>query len=853
MRWGVRLLAAIVALLLILMLAAFLLLRHSLSAAGIDQLAWQGLGWAGGALRVEQLSARHTDAVGARLEIDLRALQLEPGWAGGPHLAVLQAQELQLDWQPLVGLPGNRDIGMPDLQQLAATLQWLPAERLAIPRIQIHLPCGIRRCTLNGGLVVAREASGRFALQLELLAEQGSIALDGYLRSDAAGLEADLNLQLDANPAASLQTQWLYGDSAPRSQGVLTVPDWPRADWLLAYAQPWLGSANPAVKSLPTGLSAEVSWLLEPAGRPQTAAGLLAGSVEIRANLALADAWHIPDLGAVEGEAAIDLLGDDGLWQLRQGHARLHLSEPLLPALLDLPAEIRPQTVELDVKSQADSQLAWSRRLPLIVEARATGSVEATLAGPVAVVSQPQWQAQWDKLQLQVAAERLDLASLQLHQLGLDWQLSGSVDEQQLDLRLGQGASISLASIQAPDQMALSGVRADLSGLALQIPLAEPTAIGAAGPLTISASRVEHPLFKPQAWTVKGTLTREPNSLSWQGSVAAASDLALEVAFAWPAEEAWRMDVELEPAFLRAGDPLSTTLAGWPELLALSRGRLLGQISLRGAAGLERASGWLELDGAAGIYDRMAFQGLSTRMDIDLAGDRLQLDMPALTLETLDPGVAMGPLSVDLRYAAHLERLLAGLLRIEHAQVQVLGGQVLVEPAVLNLSSASHALVLDIRGVELDRLFAAYPAEGLEGRGTLDGRLPVTLVDGELVIEEGELDARAPGGFLKYRSEKLKNLAESAPGMRQVAQALDDFHYDLLAADVTYREGGILVLGLELQGRNPAVQDGRPIHLNIRLEEDIPALLASLQLSGKVSEVIQERVRQRLLQQRADP
>lgn len=89
--------------------------------------------------------------------------------------------------------------------------------------------------------------------------------------------------------------------------------------------------------------------------------------------------------------------------------------------------------------------------------------------------------------------------------------------------------------------------------------------------------------------------------------------------------------------------------------------------------------------------------------------------------------------------------------------------------------------------------------------------------------------------------------------MRQVAQALDDFQYDLLSADVTYREGGILVLGLELQGRNPTVEGGRPIHLNIRLEEDIPALLASLQLSGQVSDVIQERIQQRLLQQRAGP
>ena len=55
------------------------------------------------------------------------------------------------------------------------------------------------------------------------------------------------------------------------------------------------------------------------------------------------------------------------------------------------------------------------------------------------------------------------------------------------------------------------------------------------------------------------------------------------------------------------------------------------------------------------------------------------------------------------------------------------------------------------------------------------------------------------------------------------------------------------------RSRNPALQEGRPIHLDIRLEEDVPALLASLQLSGKVSDVIQQRIKQRLLEQQADP
>jgi len=41
-------------------------------------------------------------------------------------------------------------------------------------------------------------------------------------------------------------------------------------------------------------------------------------------------------------------------------------------------------------------------------------------------------------------------------------------------------------------------------------------------------------------------------------------------------------------------------------------------------------------------------------------------------------------------------------------------------------------------------------------------------------------------------------------------------------------------------------EGGRPINFSINLEEDIPALLTSLQLSDRVSETIQRRVQERL-------
>ena len=93
-------------------------------------------------------------------------------------------------------------------------------------------------------------------------------------------------------------------------------------------------------------------------------------------------------------------------------------------------------------------------------------------------------------------------------------------------------------------------------------------------------------------------------------------------------------------------------------------------------------------------------------------------------------------------------------------------------------------------------------------------------------------------------------MAASNPNLEQLAVALDDFHYGVLASDVAYDEQGVLVLGLRLEGSNPAFQQGRQVNLNIRLEEDIPALLTSLQLSGQVNELIRKRIEQHYLQRR---
>jgi hypothetical protein len=67
----------------------------------------------------------------------------------------------------------------------------------------------------------------------------------------------------------------------------------------------------------------------------------------------------------------------------------------------------------------------------------------------------------------------------------------------------------------------------------------------------------------------------------------------------------------------------------------------------------------------------------------------------------------------------------------------------------------------------------------------------------------------------------------------------------VLASDVSYAGDGQLLLGLRLQGSNPALENGRQVNLNVTVEENLRDLLTSLLLSDDISDDIRKRVQQR--------
>jgi len=135
----------------------------------------------------------------------------------------------------------------------------------------------------------------------------------------------------------------------------------------------------------------------------------------------------------------------------------------------------------------------------------------------------------------------------------------------------------------------------------------------------------------------------------------------------------------------------------------------------------------------------------------------------------------------------------------------------------------------------------------MEGTGVLDGVIPVILTQTGVQVRDGILEARPPGGVLRYQPvpATAQEVAPADSHLSLVLQALSDFHYNALKLGIQYEEDGTLKLTARLEGKNPDWQQGRPVHFNLTVQENVPALLKSLRVVQGIEQSLQERLQRR--------
>jgi len=310
--------------------------------------------------------------------------------------------------------------------------------------------------------------------------------------------------------------------------------------------------------------------------------------------------------------------------------------------------------------------------------------------------------------------------------------------------------------------------------------------------------------------------------------------------------------LQIQPIdFAEHQDLPNRLVTNWPAALKLDGGRLAaeGEISWQPASADEagrtlRQSTRIRLQDLSGGYQNVRFEGLAT--EVSLQGlEPLRVDPAAsVHLAALDAGIPLT--DIDLNLGISLPQQSRPKLTVSDLHARALGGELTSDRIELDLAQEKNFFTVRLRGLSLEDVLKLEQKEGLQGTGTIDGELPVVLTRTGPSIADGRLTTRAPGGILRYTaSERVKSFAATNPNLQLLLRALEDFRYSSLDADLAYAPDGALNMQLKLRGSNPELERGRPVHLNLGVEENILTLLHSLRLGEEISGKIGEKVQQR--------
>ncbi|MCJ1880652.1 intermembrane phospholipid transport protein YdbH family protein [Pseudomonas nitroreducens] len=846
-----RLRTALLLLLLLLALAigaAWLAVPRLLANAGVSIEQWQGLSVSRQGLALEQMALQRQTPDGARLAIQLREVRV--GWPehadGRWRLKELAAGRIDVRQWPGERAEGE-DAALPDLAQLNRWLALLPG-RLALEQVFLELPCAReQRCTLNGSAHWQQIPGGAAALGGELRQGGQQLAFNGLLQPGDGQWRLQLDSFLDNEQLLSLDSIWAPG--ARQLSGSLASPAVPPVQAVRNWLGMWLPTPNLPLP-IPEAGRLRLSWNTQLAGNAAWPdwPGLRDGRGNIDLSLQLPQPWPLPGLGNLQGDLRLIASGTDLGWRPSVLSGDLRLSDLYGDWLQALPVGLRPARLTLHMEPGVDEE-AGSVRADL----HAVGAADLRLRSRVALLEATPLALQLMDSRLEGKVPHLELAGLRGDSSRFDLRFEGRIDQQSANVAFADGAQLQVGTLAGPQSLKASKLSAVLGKGALDLGYAAdaPATLQLNAPLKLAVGELRQPHVKPLSWNALGTLAASLDSQQFKGRLLNSGGLNAEVDLNNSAKQGVALVARQLEFFLRTGNPLEKSLGDWPALLSLNNGKASFDLNWRLPPGSAPQSLGLNVrgQGLEGVYDRSEVHGLDLQAKFALNGSQMELQLPQVKVASLNPGVTLGPLSLQGNYRGSLDAPLAGRVDWQQAELGMFNGRAWLPPGAVDLSARREGLTLKLEGLALEAILAAYPAEGLSGNGVIDGNLPLGLREGKLVIHGGEVAARQPG-VLQFRSEKIRSLGQSNPAMQLVATAIDDFRYDKLSSRVDYDESGKLLLALSLSGRNPALEQGRPINLNVNLEENVPKLLTSLQLSDRVSDTIRKRVQERL---RNDP
>jgi hypothetical protein len=304
-----------------------------------------------------------------------------------------------------------------------------------------------------------------------------------------------------------------------------------------------------------------------------------------------------------------------------------------------------------------------------------------------------------------------------------------------------------------------------------------------------------------------------------------------------------RIEVVLAPVALGPDAVSPATLApAFAAQLPAIRGGLSGRMSLGVGAEPTAAysvSGELKLEALSLEHEGTRLEGLDGR--IRFAGP--------------DPWRTSGPQELRFARLDLVGPLRDGTVRFEARGTEVdltsfegrwAGGRVTTRGR-FDAVNREGGFTVEVTGLALEALLKELDIADLAGTGHLSGTVPVVITKDALRVAAA-LAADPEGGVIRWQpaAGAAKRLGLTGD-LALVADALENYHYEELRVGLTGDLAGDVQMRLGLKGSNPAYEGGRPVHLDLQVETNVPATLLASRAATRMPEALERRLRERAL------
>ncbi|VUD66080.1 hypothetical protein TDB9533_03499 [Thalassocella blandensis] len=230
-----------------------------------------------------------------------------------------------------------------------------------------------------------------------------------------------------------------------------------------------------------------------------------------------------------------------------------------------------------------------------------------------------------------------------------------------------------------------------------------------------------------------------------------------------------------------------------------------------------------------------SIQALSTSLDANPA----QHYALQAQVDSLETGVSLEELEISSEF---FEKDGNWYLALNKAEASVFGGKAFLATQELVLNDDISVKVV-LENLDLAKLVNTQQMQGLITSGKISGYIPIHYRNEHFIIDDGRLKS-VEQGKIQYDSP----LSQSPDLNQQLKLTLDilkDFQYSELSSNVAF-EDDELKFSSHIAGRNPKIENGRPVELNLNTDIGLAGAFKIMRIQAGIEEKLEKFVNQKM-------